>query len=175
VVALNADPDVRESFPEVLTPEQSRESADAVQADLEARGWGWWALEVRATGEFIGMAGPDPVEEDMAFTGVEAGWRLTRAAWGRGYATEAGRAVLRYGFETLALPEMLAITTATNERSQAVMRRLHMTHDAALDFDDPAVPEGPLRRNVVYCIAAKQAVRDRLAAALESAREFRGR
>ncbi len=152
--AMNADPEVREFFPEVLTAEQSRASAGAFQADLNGRGWGWWALEVRETGEFVGMAGLDPVEEGMTFTGVEAGWRLTRSAWGRGYATEAGRAVLRYGFETLALPEILAITTATNERSQAVMRRLGMTHDAALAFDDPDVPDGPLRRNVVYRISA---------------------
>lgn len=148
--ALNADPEVREFFPEVLTAEQSRGSADAFQADLDARGWGWWALEVRDTGKFIGMAGLDPVEDDMAFTGVEAGWRLARSAWGRGYATEAARAVLRYGFESLALPEILAITTATNLRSQAVMRRLGMTYDATLDFDDPEAPDGPLRRNVVY-------------------------
>jgi len=152
--ALNADPEVREFFPEVLTAEQSRASAHAFQADLDARGWGWWALEVRETGTFIGMAGLDPVEDDVAFTGVEAGWRLARSAWGRGYATEAARAVLRYGFETLALPEILAITTATNLRSQAVMRRVGMMYDASLDFDDPAVPDGPLRRNVVYRVAA---------------------
>ena len=85
---------------------------------------------------------------------MEAGWRLARPAWGRGYATEAARAVLRFGFETLALPEILAITTATNRRSRAVMRRLGMTHDASLDFDDPDVPAGPLRRNVVHRLAA---------------------
>lgn len=152
--AMNADPEVREFFSEVLGAEQSRASADAFQAELELRGWGWWALEVSDTGEFIGMAGLDPVEDDMAFTGVEAGWRLARPAWDRGYATEAARAVLRYGFETLVLPDVLAITTATNLRSQAVMRRLGMTYDASLDFDDPDVLDGPLRRNVVYRIAA---------------------
>ncbi|MEU7998397.1 GNAT family N-acetyltransferase [Micromonospora sp. NPDC049060] len=67
-----------------------------------------------------------------------------------GYATEAARAVLRYGFDTVGLPEILAITTATNLRSQAVMRRLGMTTDPADDFDDPEVDSGPLRRQVVY-------------------------
>ena len=77
--AMNADPEVREHFPGVLTREQSDASVAGFQADLDRRGWGWWALEVRSTGRFIGFAGLDPVEEDMPFSGVEAGWRLARA------------------------------------------------------------------------------------------------
>ncbi|MEU3840529.1 GNAT family N-acetyltransferase [Streptomyces sp. NPDC028635] len=152
--ALNADPEVRAYFPGVLTPERSDASVARFQADLDRRGWGWWALEVRATGAFIGFAGLDPVEEDMPFTGVEAGWRLARPAWGHGYATEAARAVLDFGFTRLGLQEILAVTAAGNVRSQAVMRRLGMTHDPADDFDDPAVPDGPLRRSVVYRLHA---------------------
>ncbi|NLU71017.1 GNAT family N-acetyltransferase [Streptomyces sp. HNM0574] len=147
---MNADPQVREHFPGVLDREASAESLARFQRDLEARGWGWWALEVRATGEFLGMTGLDPVEDGLAFTGVEAGWRLKRAAWGHGYATEAAGAALDFGFTALALPEILAVTTAGNLRSQAVMRRLGMRHDPARDFTDPAVPPGPLSRNVVY-------------------------
>jgi RimJ/RimL family protein N-acetyltransferase len=152
--AMNADPEVREFFPDVLTREQSEASAAAFQADLVERGWGWWAVEIAATGEFIGFAGLDPVEDDLPFTGVEAGWRLARHAWGHGYATEAGRAVVDFGFETLGLPEILAQTTATNLRSQAVMRRLGMTHDPAGDHDDPSMPDGPSRRSVVYRLKA---------------------
>ncbi len=148
--ALNADPEVREYFPGVLTRAQSEESAARFQTDLDQRGWGWWAVEVTATGEFIGFTGLDPVDEDMPFTGVEAGWRLARSAWGRGYATEAALAAVTFGFTTLALPEILAVTAATNLRSQAVMRRIGMTHDPAEDFDDPSVPDGPLRASVVY-------------------------
>ncbi|UUU19454.1 GNAT family N-acetyltransferase [Streptomyces sp. DSM 40750] len=153
--AMNADPEVREYFPGVLTKEQSEASAARFQADLDERGWGWWAVEVRATGEFIGFTGLDPVEEGMPFSGVEAGWRLARTAWGHGYATEAGRAAVDFGFERLGLAEVLAVTTATNLRSQAVMRRLGMTRDPADDFDDPDVPEGPLRRSVVFRLAAR--------------------
>ncbi|MFG2291932.1 GNAT family N-acetyltransferase [Streptomyces sp. NPDC048603] len=152
--AMNADPEVRAYFPGVLTPEQSEASATCFQADLEGRGWGWWAVEVRDTGEFIGFAGLDPVDEGMPFTGVEAGWRLSRTAWGHGYATEAARAVLAHGFERLALPEILAVTAAGNLRSRAVMHRLGMTRDPAEDFDDPTVPAGPLRASVVYRLRA---------------------
>ncbi|MER6691504.1 GNAT family N-acetyltransferase [Streptomyces minutiscleroticus] len=152
--ALNADAEVREHFPGVLTREQSEASAARFRADLERRGWGWWAVEVTGTGEFIGFAGLDPVDDGMPFDGVEAGWRLARSAWGHGYATEAARAVVAFGFGTLGLTEILAVTTAGNLRSQAVMHRLGMTRDPAEDFDDPGVPEGPLRRGVVYRLRA---------------------
>ncbi|MGC9499515.1 GNAT family N-acetyltransferase [Streptomyces sp. WG7] len=152
--AMNADPVVREYFPGVLTREQSEASVARFQADLVRRGWGWWAVEVVATGEFIGFTGLDPVEDGMPFTGVEAGWRLARSAWGRGCATEAARAVVSHAFREIGLAEVLAVTTATNLRSQAVMRRIGMTRDPADDFDDPGVPEGPLRRSVVHRLRA---------------------
>ncbi|MCO6005477.1 GNAT family N-acetyltransferase [Actinoallomurus purpureus] len=150
--AMNADPEVREHLGDLLTREQSDASVARFQAEFGERGYGWWAVEVLATGEFIGFAGLDQVDDDMPFTGVEIGWRLARAAWGHGYATEAALAGLAFGFETLELPEILAVTTATNLRSQAVMRRIGMTRDSADDFDDPTAPEGPLRQSVLYRI-----------------------
>ncbi|CAL9342225.1 GNAT family N-acetyltransferase [Streptomyces sp. MPA0124] len=152
--AMNADPVVRAYFPGVLTREQSVESVARFRADLDRRGWGWWAVEVVATGEFAGFAGLDPVEDGMPFTGVETGWRLARPAWGHGYATEAARTVVSHAFESLGLTEVLAVTAAGNLRSRAVMDRLGMTHDPADDFDDPEMPEGPLRRSVVYRLRA---------------------
>ncbi|WP_371547082.1 GNAT family N-acetyltransferase [Streptomyces sp. NBC_00554] len=152
--AMNADPEVREHLGALLTREQTDASVAGFQAEFDERGYGWWAVEVLATGEFIGFAGLDRVDDGMPFTGVEAGWRLARSAWGHGYATEAARACLAFGLETLELPEILAVTTATNLRSQAVMSRIGMTRDPADDFDDPNEPEGPLRRNVLYRIRA---------------------
>ena len=71
--------------------------------------------------------------------------------WGRGYATEAAAASLRFGFEDAGLGEIVAFTTTLNTRSQAVMTRIGMRHDPAGDFDHPSVPEGsPLRRHVLY-------------------------
>ncbi|MBW6439352.1 GNAT family N-acetyltransferase [Actinoplanes hulinensis] len=151
---MNADPQVREFWPDLLTRDQAAAGMEHFRGELAQRGWGWWAVEVAATGEFIGMAGLDPVDEDAPVTGVEAGWRFARSAWGRGYATEAARAVLAYGFQTLRLPEILAIAVAGNERSLALMRRLGMTHDPAEDFEDLTMPPGPLRHSVVYRIAA---------------------
>ncbi|MFJ6754488.1 GNAT family N-acetyltransferase [Streptomyces sp. NPDC091273] len=151
--AMNADPEVREHLGDLLTREQSDASVARFQAAFDQRGYGWWAVEVQATGEFIGFAGLDQVDDGLPFTGVEIGWRLARSAWGKGYASEAALTVLAYGFDTLELPEILAVTTATNVRSQAVMRRIGMTRNPADDFDDPTAPEGPLRSNVLYRIA----------------------
>jgi len=152
--AMNADPEVREHLGEPLTREQSDASVARFLAEFDERGYGWWAVEIRATGGFAGFAGLDRVDDGLPFTGVEIGWRLARAAWGKGYATEAALAVLAFGFGTLGLAEILAVTTAGNLRSQAVMRRIGMTRDPAGDFEDPTAPEGPLRPNVLYRITA---------------------
>jgi RimJ/RimL family protein N-acetyltransferase len=148
--AMNADPRVREHLGAPLTAEHAAASVRSFQDGLDRNGFGFWAVEVRASGEFIGFTGLDPVDEGMPFTGVEIGWRLARSAWGHGYATEAAMAALEYGFGTVGLPEILAVTTTTNLRSQAVMRRIGMTYDPAEDFDDPDAEEGPLRRQVLY-------------------------
>jgi RimJ/RimL family protein N-acetyltransferase len=153
--ALNADPAVREFLGPPLTAAQSATSVRRFQEGLERNGYGFWAVEIRDTGEFIGFTGLDPLDDGMPFAGVEAGWRLARGAWGHGYATEAARAALTYGFDVAGLDEILAITAATNVRSQAVMRRLGMTYDPADDFDHPRVPDGPLRPHVLYRIRSR--------------------
>ncbi len=60
---------------------------------------------------------------------VEIGYSFARDCWGQGYATEAGRAMLRYGFETLGLKEIIALAMPPNLASQRVMQKLAMTHE----------------------------------------------
>jgi RimJ/RimL family protein N-acetyltransferase len=148
--AMNADPEVRRYLGPPLTFEQASAWVLTFQDDLDRYGFGFWALEVRASGEFIGFTGLRTVDEEVPVTGVELGWRLARPAWGHGYATEAALAAVGYGFGVLGLPEIVAVTVAGNLRSRAVMRRIGMTSDPAEDFDDPDVDEGSLRRYVVY-------------------------
>jgi len=137
--ALNADPAVREFLGGTLTRAESDARLDSFQAALTERGWGWWALELTATGELIGMAGLDPVDEEVPVDGIEIGWRLARAHWGHGYATEAARAVLAFAFDTLALPEVLAIAALGNTRSHQVMTRLGMTRLRTFTSPDSVV------------------------------------
>jgi ribosomal-protein-alanine N-acetyltransferase len=150
--AMNADPEVMRHFPARLSRAESDAFVDRIADGFARNGYGLWALEVRGTGEFIGYAGLQPANFEAHFTpAVEIGWRLARPAWGYGYATEAARAGVAYGFGPGGLDEIMSWTVPANERSRAVMRRLGMTHDAADDFDHPRLPEGhPMRRHVLY-------------------------
>jgi RimJ/RimL family protein N-acetyltransferase len=156
--ALNADPAVMEHFPALQTREQSDALIDRNIPELDDRGWGLWALEVKDTGEFIGFTGLNVPTFDAPFLpGVEIGWRLAKGAWGNGYATEAARAALAYGFGPAGLDEIVSFTATTNLPSQRVMQRIGMMHDEAGDFDHPRVEEGHrLRRHVLYRINRAQ-------------------
>ncbi|MGH8880748.1 MAG: GNAT family N-acetyltransferase, partial [Stackebrandtia sp.] len=95
--ALNADPQVMAHFPQPLSRHESDELAHRIRAGFDRHGWGLWALEVIDSGRFIGFTGLSIPGFDAHFTpAVEIGWRLDRGAWGRGYATEAARAAVRY-------------------------------------------------------------------------------
>jgi RimJ/RimL family protein N-acetyltransferase len=160
--ALNADPEVMRYFPGPLTRAQSDELAGYVHAGIEENGWGLWAVEVCDGPPFIGFVGLNRATFESHFTpATEVGWRLARAHWGHGYATEAAGAAVSFGFEQLGLDEVVSFTAGTNERSIRVMRRLGMTHDAGGDFNHPRVADGsPLRRHVLYRISKDQWHRD---------------
>ncbi|HMA15550.1 MAG TPA: GNAT family N-acetyltransferase [Kiloniellaceae bacterium] len=160
--ALNGDPEVMAHFPKTLTPAESDAMAGRIQAALAERGFGWWAAEAPGVAPFIGFIGLSVPDFGAHFLPpghrvVEVGWRLARPFWGRGYATEGAREALRFGFEALGLAEIVAFTTTTNARSQAVMRRLGMRHDPADDFDHPKLPPGHrLRRHLLYRLRSAQ-------------------
>ncbi|MGA3219778.1 MAG: GNAT family N-acetyltransferase [Acidimicrobiales bacterium] len=149
---LNADPEVMEHFPKVLTRAESDAFVDRIMAGMTERGWGLWAVELTATGAFCGFVGLNPVSFDAPFTpAVEIEWRLARSYWGQVIATEAAAVALSYAFETLGLEEVVSFTSTTNLRSQRVMQKLGMHRDPADDFDHPGLPLGHhLRRPVLY-------------------------
>jgi RimJ/RimL family protein N-acetyltransferase len=150
--ALNADPEVMEHFPNTLDRAESDTRVEGIRAHFARHGFGLWAVEVPGVAPFIGFVGLSIPTFEAPFTPcVEIGWRLARAFWGQGYATEAARAVLKFGFETLCLAEIVSYTVPANRRSRAVMERIGMTRDPLADFDHPLLPEGhPLRRHVFY-------------------------
>src|SRR5262249_40501867 len=102
--ALNADAGVMQFMPAPLTQAESNAFAERCAAGLETRGWGLWALELRAAQEFLGYVGLNVPSFEAHFTPcMEIGWRLGASHWGRGFATEAARECLRFAFETLGL------------------------------------------------------------------------
>ena len=139
-------------FPSVLSRRESDALADRIRAQIDAQGWGLWAVEVADVTPFAGFIGLARPRFEAHFTPcVEIGWRLAAGHWGHGYATEGARAALEFGFTDLRLGEILSFTAGTNTPSRRVMERLGMTRDPADDFDHPGLPAGhPLRRHVLY-------------------------
>ena len=150
--ALNADPRVMEFMPGLLSAAESDALARRSAEEIARLGFGFWATELRASGAFIGFVGLHVPSFEAPFTPcIEIGWRLERASWGNGFATEAAGECLRFAFESLALEEVVAFTVPPNRRSRAVMERLGMRRDPLGDFDHPRLPaEHLLRRHVLY-------------------------
>jgi ribosomal-protein-alanine N-acetyltransferase len=137
--ALNADPVVREHFQGTQSREESDAFIDRIEEHWREHGWSNWAIEVPGVAPFIGYVGLWPADYVANRPMVEVGWRLAREHWGHGYATEAAREALRFGFEDVGLDEIVSFTVPQNVRSRRVMERIGLLRDAAGDFDHPKV------------------------------------
>jgi RimJ/RimL family protein N-acetyltransferase len=151
--ALNSDPQTMRFFPDTLNQEASDAYVERIETRFEQQGYGLWALELAATGAFIGFTGLNALPDGVPGAGgMEVGWRLARQAWHHGYATEAASAAVDIAFDGATLPELWSMTAVLNEPSQAVMRRIGMTEVAR--FDHPRLPAGhSLRPHVTYHLA----------------------
>jgi RimJ/RimL family protein N-acetyltransferase len=111
-----------------------------------------WVVEIPGCAAVAGFTGLSVPRFEAHFTPcVEVGWRLAYEFWGRGYASEAAQAALRFGFEERGLDEIVSVTVPANLRSRRVMEKLGMTRDLNGDFDHPFVqPGSPLVRHVIY-------------------------
>jgi RimJ/RimL family protein N-acetyltransferase len=156
---MSADPAVME----YLLPLSERGlSVEAWMAQKRAHwaehGFGQWVVELPGEASFIGIVGLETVSYEAHFTpAVEIAWRLARPYWDQGYATEAARASLDYGFGELGLREIVAVTVPANQRSRRVMERLGMIRAPEDDFAHPRLPEGPLKRHVLYRLSDPKA------------------
>ena len=148
--AICADPEVMRYLP----PLPDRTATDAWIARMrthnDEHGFAYWPVELPGAG-LVGAIGLSRTRFPPLAPSVEIGWRLARAYWGRGYATEAARTVLDDGFGRLGLDEIVSFTVPANRPSWRVMERLGMHRDPADDFDHPRLPPGdPLRHHILY-------------------------
>ena len=152
---LNNDPKVMAFFPAPLKEGQSNQLAQRLADLIDQKGWGFWALELAQTGEFIGFVGLNSIDKDSAIPNapfVEIGWRISSEHWGKGYAPEAAKLALSYAFEILTLDAVYAFTSLLNQPSQRVMQKIFM-RNTEQDFDHPKLVEGHrLRRHCLYKI-----------------------
>ena len=150
---LNGDSATLRYYPATLSRAESDALAQRCQRLIEEHGWGPWAVELKENGEFIGMVGLNRPTADLYFQPcVEVVWRLLPEFWSKGYATEAAKACLEFGFTKLNLQQIVAYTAQLNLPSQTVMQRLGMQAQPGT-FDHPGVPTGhKLVPHVLYTL-----------------------
>jgi RimJ/RimL family protein N-acetyltransferase len=148
---------------EFLGPPQTEADVRAAIARQQGHqnrlGHCYWAIERRADSEMIGFCGLQPEPDTIPAIGglPDIGWRLSHEAWGKGYAFEAAKASLDWGFANLPDYAIWAITVPGNTRSWGLMERLGMARHHDLDFDHPGVPDdSPLKRHITYSIRREQ-------------------
>ncbi|WP_274424569.1 GNAT family N-acetyltransferase [Chelativorans sp. YIM 93263] len=157
---INSDSQVMEFYPFRRDREESDRMLDRLRSGIAERGFGFSALEIRDSETCIGFAGLHEVTgvPSLPAGTIEIGWRLVPEYWGKGYVSEAARAWLAFGFETLGLEEIVSFAVWNNTRSTAVMERIGMTAAPERDFDHPTVPDTHphLKRHVLYRIAREE-------------------
>ncbi len=129
---MYADPDVMR-FLENGRPSDRAAAFRSMAVHLghwQLRGYGQWALEDRGTGEFVGRAG---LWQPEGWPGLEVGWVLERRSWGRGLATEAGRAAIDYAFRCLGVEKVISLIQPDNHASIRVAQRLGESYEGAVD------------------------------------------
>jgi ribosomal-protein-alanine N-acetyltransferase len=148
---LNADAEVRRYFEGTLTRAESDASVGRYMARYDRHGFSFFAAELRSTAQFIGFIGivhPDEVI-GMPPGYLELGWRLSRAHWGKGLATEGATACMAYALNELGAPGVGAITAAGNAASINVMRKLGM--EFGWEFMHPDIDaEAAVALHVLY-------------------------
>ena len=143
LVRLHGDPRVMRYAGGPMSREQSLEVLRGRILEYYAQhpGLGIWATLERSTGDCVGLHLLNHVRGESF---IQVGYLLYPEYWGRGYATEMAVRVLRYGFETLGLPQIVAITALENTASQRVLRKAGLLRQPDRHLADPAYQPGPL-------------------------------
>jgi RimJ/RimL family protein N-acetyltransferase len=125
--AINNEPEVMEFLtlgqPQPLSKTQL--AIAKVQERWARLGYGWWAVILRGTETVIGAACLQHVA-NVDSAELEIGWRLSTAATGHGYATEAGRAAAEFAFDVVGASHVIAVAHPDNTNSHRVMERIGM-------------------------------------------------
>jgi RimJ/RimL family protein N-acetyltransferase len=127
---IHADPDVMRYLPSGIPMPLSHTIGllDYFANHARVHGFSFMAVTDKATGAFMGHVGLHQLSD-----AVEVGYALGRAHWGSGYATEAARAVMAWGFDTLPLENIVALAFPANTASRRVMERLGMGYEGEVE------------------------------------------
>lgn len=157
LITISQDPEVMQHFPSIPSNDDVKNLFDKINQHQKDKGYSLYAVELKSTADFIGFVGLLTVGYQAHFTpAVEIGWRIAKAYWNKGYATEAAKAVLKKAFFDFKLHEIVSFTTTTNLASQRVMQKIGLHHSTHDDFDHPRIDKNnPLCRHVLYRLSKK--------------------
>jgi len=152
---LNADAEVMRYFPKTMSAEETAALQRTFVSELNECGFGRYAVQLKESERFIGFIGFHRAAFEADFTPcIEIGWRLDKAAWGKGYATEGAAACLHYGWEQLGFSDVYSFTAVLNAPSENVMKKIGMQF--VKTFNHPKVdPTSPLYPHVLYHTSRK--------------------
>ncbi len=119
--ALQSDPEVMRFLGGTAERNDAWRSMAALVGHWTLRGYGRWAVERKSDGAFVGSVGNIDPE---GWPGLEVGWTLAKPYWGKGYATEAANAAIRFGFLTQKADRLISCIDSDNVASQEVAKRL---------------------------------------------------
>lgn len=156
--AINQDPLVCEFLPKIGDRAATKALIQRFINNYKKYGFTAYAVELKSNGEFIGFVGLLVTSFEAHFTpAVEIAWRLDSKCWGKGYATEAAKAIIDFAFTTLKLEEVVSFTVENNIRSRRVMEKIGMHHNPHDDFNHPKLSKNsPLCRHVLYRLSRRE-------------------
>jgi RimJ/RimL family protein N-acetyltransferase len=125
--SMDSDPQVMRYIGPVKTIEETRTSINGCAQRWDQLGYGWWAVIEKENGDLIGSACVQNVAH-APDAPLELAWRFTPSAQGKGYATEAGKAAMRFAFEHVNADLVIAVAHPENAASIKVMQRIGMTY-----------------------------------------------
>lgn len=153
LLKINQDKNVMAYFPGTQNLEQTQNFIKKVKQHFSEHGYSLYAVELRNTGEYIGFVGLLNATFKAHFTpATEIGWRIAYKHWGKGYATEAAKAILHYAFTDLKIAEVVSFTSKTNIKSRRVMEKIGLIYKRDDDFINPNIPDDypDLKPHVLY-------------------------
>ncbi len=147
-----ADTAVMQYFPSTLSHDETANLVKRLQDHYNQKNYTYYAITIKETDTFIGFCGMLMQTYDSPFTpNVDIGWRLKKVAWGKGYATEAAKACIKFAQKELGLKTIISVASQTNVPSINVMQKIGMTKVGS--FEHPALNDTPaLNPCVVYKI-----------------------
>lgn len=149
---INQDPRILEFLPGPKSYDETSAFIKKQQEKYASSEIGIYGCIEKETDEFIGFVGLNEPKFEANFTPcIEILWRMSFSRWGRGYATEAAKAIILHAFGNLKLSEIVAFTVEENRASRRVMEKLGMTYAPDENFLHPSLPKDhPLAAHVLY-------------------------